>query len=72
MSKQEPKSTAKLTTTEELFLMRMSIQATRDSINADLDALADQINRLLPPEDSAQQQRMKKYTKEDWKNYLKF
>ena len=72
MYKQNHKSTLKFDTAHELQLMCYSIRAIRDRVNADLDAMVDRISRLLPPEDSALQRRMKKYSKEDWKNYLKF
>ena len=72
MSKQNHKSTLKFDTAYELQMMCYSIRAIRDRVNADLDAMMDHISSLLPPEDTALQRRMKNYSKEDWKNYLKF
>lgn len=56
--------------TEELALMRMSIRAMKERICEDLDAMADQIDRLLPPEDDRKHQRYKNFTKEDWGKFL--
>ena len=62
----------KFSTVEELALMRMSIRAMRDHINENLDGMLDQINRLIPPEDSNRCIKYKNYTSEDWHNFLEF
>jgi len=59
-------------TVQELMLMRMSIQAMRDLVNQNLNAMVDQINRLLPPEDHTRYQRKANFTKEDWGEFLTF
>lgn len=56
--------------TEELILMRMSIRALKERVCEDLEAMADQIARLLPPEDDYKHQRYKNFTKEDWGKFL--
>ena len=58
-------------TTQELILMGMSIKAIRDRMNEDLDAMAEQINRLLPPEDGARYHRRKHWGKKEWGAFLK-
>lgn len=72
MTKRATKSTEKYTAIEELALMRMSIRAIRDQINLNLDAVLDQINHLIPPEDSNRCLKYKNYTPEDWGNFLGF
>jgi len=72
MSKSKPKSTEKYSTIEELALMRMSISAMREQINQSLDGMLDQINRLIPPEDSNRCIKQKNYTKKDWADFLEF
>ncbi len=72
MPKQKNKTNPKppSDTIQELILMRMSIKAIRDRMNEDLDAMADQINRLLPPEDDSRHQRYKNFTSKDWSDFL--
>ena len=70
MPNQRSKST-NFDTTQELILMRMSIKAIRDRMNEDLDAMAEQINRLLPPEDDTRYQRRKHWGKKEWGLFLK-
>jgi hypothetical protein len=53
--------------TQELLLMRMSIQAVKEKVCQDLDAMVAQIERLLPPENETRYQRHKNLSKEDWK-----
>ena len=55
---------------QELELMRQSLRMIRDRVNADLDAMVEQIDKMLPPEDTARSRRMKKYTKKDWERFL--
>ena len=52
--------------------MRMSIQAMREHFNANLDAMLDQINRLIPPEDQGRYLKYKNFSKKDWHNFLEF
>jgi hypothetical protein len=66
------KAPTKLNTIEELALMRMSIRTMRDHINQNLDAMLDQINRLIPPEDTKRRLRYKNFTKKDWTKFLGF
>lgn len=72
MPEHESKSNEKLSTAEELALMRMSIRAMRDSFNNSLDAMLDQINRLIPPEDQLRYKKYKNFSKQDWNNFLEF
>jgi len=72
MPKNEPKSTKKYSTIEELALMRMGIRAMREHINLSLDAMLGQINRLIPPEDTNRSKKYKNYTREDWAKFLDF
>ena len=72
MPKQDPKSTEKYSTVEELALMRMSIKSMRDHFNDSLDAMLDQINRLIPIEDQLRYAKYKNYKKEDWRQFLGF
>lgn len=52
--------------------MRMSIRAMRDQMNETLDGMLDQINRLIPPEDSNRCTKYKNYTPDDWGEFLGF
>ncbi len=72
MPKLTPKSNKKYSTVDELALMRMSIRAMRDQINQNLDGMLDQINRLIPPEDSNRCIKYKNFTQEDWGKFLGF
>ena len=57
-------------TNQELVLMRMSIQAMKNRICQDLDAMAARLDRLLPPEDHMRYQRFKNFTPDDWGKFL--
>lgn len=72
MSDHDSKSIEKLSVNEELILMRMSIQAMRDQINSNLDAMLDQINRLIPAEDANRCKKYKNFTPVDWGKFLGF
>jgi hypothetical protein len=65
------KNSAQPTTTQELVLMRMNIQAMKERLCQDLDAMASRLDRLLPSEDPMRYQKFKNYTPKDWRNYLK-
>lgn len=56
--------------TQELVLMRMNIQALKERLCQDLDAMAHRLDRLLPAEDGLRYQIFKNYTPEDWAKYL--
>ena len=60
----------KTNTTQELVLMRMNIQAIKDRLCQDLDAMANRLDRLLPAEDGLRYQKFKNYTPKDWAKYL--
>jgi hypothetical protein len=51
--------------------MRMNIQAMKERLCLDLDAMAARLDSLLPPEDAMRYQKFKNYTPKDWRNYLK-
>lgn len=68
MPKQKSKSISN--TTQELALMRMNIQALKERLCLDLDAMVDRLDRLLPPENATRYQKYKNYTKEDWHKFL--
>ena len=72
MLKPKNKSTQNIDTVQELILMRHSIRAIRERLNEDLDAMAKQIERLLPPPDTERSRRFKNFTKKDWHKYLRF
>jgi len=72
MLKHKKKSSRNVDTLQELVLMRHSIRTIRDRVNEDLDAMVEQINRLIPSEDGAQARRFKNFTKKDWKKFLTF
>ena len=57
-------------TIQELALMRMSIQAIKQRVCLDLDAMADRLSRLLPPEDDTRYQKYKNFSKKDWSRFL--
>lgn len=50
--------------------MRMNLFALKERLCRDLDAMADRIDRLLPPEDPMRYQKYKNYTSEDWAKFL--
>lgn len=52
--------------------MRHSLKAIRERLIEDLDAMDDQIERLIPPEDNLRSNRFKNFTKEDWQKFLTF
>ena len=54
----------------ELFLVRMSIEAIRARVNAELDALACQVDGMLPAADGARYSRYKNFSKHDWGEFL--
>lgn len=71
MAKKKNKSSVLNTaTTQELVLMRMSIQAMKERLCQDLDAMADRLDRLLPPKNEMRYQRFKNFTSEDWGKFL--
>ena len=70
MPKPKRKSTPNTATMQHLALMRMNIQAMKDRLCQDLDAMADRIDRLLPPEDAMRYQKYKNFTSEDWSKFL--
>jgi len=51
--------------------MRMGIQAFKEQLCLNLDAMVSQINRLLPPEDPNRYQKRKGLSKEQWKKITK-
>lgn len=53
----------------ELVTVRHDIRAFRQIINESLDAMMDRINRLLP-DDTAQSNPFKGYSKKDWERFL--
>ena len=55
---------------QELKLMRMKIIAMQNRFNRDFGAMTDQINRLLPGQESDFSRRAKYFTKKDWNDYL--
>lgn len=59
-----------MTIYEELRLIRQSIEALRRRTTEDLDALAAQVDLLLPKKESDRSRLFKRFTKEDWGNYL--
>lgn len=70
MPKRDPKSSPNYSALEELALMRMSIHAMRDQINHNLDAMLDQINRLIPADDTNRSIKYKNFTTQDWHDFL--
>lgn len=52
MSKKDPKSNEKFSAIEEPALKRMRIHAMCYQINQNLDTMLDQLNRLIPAEDT--------------------
>jgi len=50
--------------------MRMNIQALKERLCQDLDAMAERLDRLLPPQDGLRYQKFKNFTSKDWANYL--
>ena len=50
--------------------MRHSLKAIRDRVTEDLDAMADRIDRLLPPEDVGRYQRYQNFSSQDWRDFL--
>lgn len=59
-----------MSTFDELRLIRQSIAALKQRTITDLDALAAQVDLLLPQEESDRGRAFKRYTPEDWGNYL--
>ena len=68
MPKQKSKSISN--TTQELALMRMNIQALKERLCLDLDAMVDRLDRLLPPENATRYQRFKNFKPKDWAKFL--
>ena len=65
-------SNDKLDPIEELALLRMSVTAMREQINDSLDAMIDQINKIIPPENTSRVKKYKSFTRKDWANFLEF
>ena len=65
-------SDRKIDPIEELSMMRMSIKVMRDELNKNIDAIIDQVNRLMPVDETSHNEKYKNYTKEDWRNFLEF
>lgn len=59
-----------MSTFDDLRLIRQSIEALKQRTINDLDALAAQVDLLLPQEESARGREFKRYTATDWGNFL--
>jgi hypothetical protein len=55
---------------DELRLVKQSIEALRRRTLNDLDALAAQVDLLLPSEDCARVKAFRRYTREDWDRFI--
>ena len=69
MPKSDDKS-SQIDTRVELMLLRQETRRMRHAAMLSFDAIIDRINRLLPVVETAEQRRMKKYSKKDWDDYL--
>jgi len=69
MPKSDDKS-SQIDTRVELMLLRQETRRMRYAAMLSFDAIIDRINRLLPVVETAEQRRMKKYSKKDWDDYL--
>ena len=57
-------------TAADLMLMRMEFKAMKERHCRDIDAMVARLDRMLPPEDDLRYQRLKKFTTEDWEDFL--
>jgi len=59
-----------MSTYDELRLIRQSIEALKQRTILDLDALAAQVDLLLPQVESGRGCAFKRFTRDDWGRYL--
>jgi hypothetical protein len=55
---------------DELRLVKQSIEALKRRTLNDLDALAAQVDLLLPKEESARGREFRRYTRADWGRFI--